>query len=134
MRLGVDKAMVLVRLGQAALLSGQVQEAEARGREAAEIADAHEERGHEAWARFLVGRAAWATGPHNGAHAAAQIERALQLALACGARPLVAYCQSALGAIRQRSGDEIRAKELAAAADAAYTQLGMRPLPLELRR
>jgi class 3 adenylate cyclase/tetratricopeptide (TPR) repeat protein len=134
MHLGVDKAMVLVRLGQAALLCGQVPEAEARGREAADIAEAHEERGHEAWARFLIGRAGLAAGPQNAAQAAAQIERALQLALACEARPLVAYCQSALGAIRHRSGDEIRAKELAAAADAAYAQLGMRPLQLELRR
>jgi ATP/maltotriose-dependent transcriptional regulator MalT len=134
MRLGVDKAMVLVRLGQAALLCGQVQEAEARRRQAAEIAEAHEERGYEAWARFLIGRASWAAGAQNGAQAAAQIERALQLARACEARPLVAYCQSALGAIRQRGGDETKARELAAAADAAYTQLGMRPLPLELRR
>jgi class 3 adenylate cyclase/tetratricopeptide (TPR) repeat protein len=133
MHLGVDKAMVLVRLGQAALLCGQVPEAEARGREAAEIAEAHEERGHEAWARFLIGRAGWAAGPQNAAQAAAQIERALQLALACEARPLVAYCQSALGAIRQRGGDERTANELAAAANAAYAQLGMRPLPLELR-
>jgi tetratricopeptide (TPR) repeat protein len=134
MRLGVDKAMVLVRLGQAALLCGQVQEAEARGRQAAEIAEAHEERGYEAWARFLIGRASWAAGAQNGAQAAAQIERALQLARACEARPLVAYCQSALGAIRQRGGDETKGRELAAAADAEYTQLGMRPLPLELRR
>lgn len=134
MRLGVDKAMVLVRLGQAALLSGHVQEAEERGRQAVEVAVAHEERGYEAWARFLVGRASWAAGPKNEAEAAAQIERALDLARACEARPLVAYCQSALGAIRQRGGDEKTADELAAAADATYAQLGMRPLPLELRR
>jgi class 3 adenylate cyclase/tetratricopeptide (TPR) repeat protein len=134
MRLTVDKAMVLVRLGQAALLAGHVQEAEARGRQALEIALAHEEKGYEAWARFLIGRAAWAAGPQNATPAAAQIERALQLALASEARPLVAYCQSTLGAIRQRGGEEATAKQLAAAADAAYAQLGMRPLPLELRR
>jgi tetratricopeptide (TPR) repeat protein len=131
MRLAVDKAMVLVRLGQAELLAGHIQEAEARGRQAAEIAEAHEEKGHEAWARFLIGRASWAAGPRSEAQAAPQIERALQLARACEARPLVAYCQSALGAIRQRGGDDARAKELTAAADAAYAQLGMQPLPLE---
>jgi class 3 adenylate cyclase/tetratricopeptide (TPR) repeat protein len=133
-RLTVDKAIVLIRLGQASLLAGRAEDALAQGKQALEVAVAQEEKGHEAWARFLIGRASLAANPPDIEQAATHIEHALRVATACEARPLVAFCQAVLGAIRRRGGDAAKAQELTAAADATYAELGMQPLPLEPAR
>jgi hypothetical protein len=63
--------------------------------------------------------------------ASKELEAALRLAVACEARPLAAFCQTALAGIRRRRGKDAEARELAAAADAIYAQLGMQSLPLD---
>jgi len=49
-------------------------------------------------------------------------------ALATGAKPLEAHCRAMLGTIHGASADTPRAEEFSAAAQAAYANLGMRPL------
>jgi class 3 adenylate cyclase/tetratricopeptide (TPR) repeat protein len=130
MRLTVDRIPLLVRLGQAALIAGRVDEALAHGRNALDLAVAHEAKGSEAWAHFLMARAYWAASPQALDDSERALEPALALATTCEARPLVAFCTSAFAAIYGARGDESRAQGFAAAANATYAALGMRPLPL----
>lgn len=131
MRLIVDQALLLVRLGQASLLAGRAEDALTHGKQALEVAVAHEAKGDEGWARFLIGRAYWASNPQDIDESAKELGAALRLALGCEARPLVAFCQTTLGGIHRRRGDDATAQRFTAAADATYAELGMRPLPLD---
>jgi hypothetical protein len=96
-----------------------------------EAAAAQNAKGDEAWARFLVGRACWACDPKDIDQSRKQLETAVRLATECEARPLVAFCKTALSGIHASRGDAARAKELDAAASAIYRELGMQPLPLD---
>jgi len=129
MRLIADKPRLLVRLGQASLLAGQIEPALTLGKLAATIAAEHEAKGDEAWARFLIGRACWASEPKDLDESEKQLDIALRLAATCEARPLVAFCNTALSGIYVLRGDQGRAKEFDAAATAAYRDLGMQPVP-----
>jgi class 3 adenylate cyclase/tetratricopeptide (TPR) repeat protein len=131
-RLIVDQPMFLVRLGQCELLSGRIDEAMQHGQRALELALAHDAKGDEAWARLLIGRALCAVTPSATEKAQAQLEAALRLADACEARPLAAFCQSALGLVHARRGDKGKAQQLTVAAEAIYAELDMRPPALEL--
>ena len=131
MGLKVDRALLLVRLGQALLIAGSAAEALAFGREALEIARAHTAQGDEAWARFLIARACWVAHPQDLEESMSQLVRALDLACASEARPLMAFCGTMLGAVHERRGDTTTARQFTAAADASYKELGMRPLPLD---
>jgi predicted ATPase/class 3 adenylate cyclase len=130
MQLIVDHAMLLVRLGQASLFDSQFQAAVSYGERALELALAHEARGDEAWARYLIGRAHW-SDKQNIDESEKQLEIARQIATACDARPLAAFCQTTLGGIYQLRGDRSTAEKFAAAAEASYKELGMEPLPLD---
>jgi tetratricopeptide (TPR) repeat protein len=131
MRLIVDKPTLLVRLGQVSLLAHQIEPALTLGKQAVAIAVAHEAKGDEAWARFLIGRAYCASESKNLDESEKEIDIALRLATACEARPLTAFCNTTLCGIYVRRGDEVRAKEFNAAATATYRELGIQPLPLD---
>ena len=130
MRLVVNRAGLLVRLGQASLIAGRIEGALTLGKQAAEIALAHEAKGDEAWARFLMARAFWASNPQDLDESAKQLEIALRLAVACGARPLATFCRTTFGGIHARRGDRTTADKFDAAANEGYRELGMLPLPL----
>jgi len=134
MRLIVDKPRLLVRLGQVSLVARQIEAALTLGKQAAAIAAAHEAKGDEAWARFLIGRAYWTSEPKDLDESEKELEIALRLAAACEARPLAAFCNTTLSGIYARRGDQARAKEFDAAATATYRELGMQPLPLDPTR
>jgi class 3 adenylate cyclase/tetratricopeptide (TPR) repeat protein len=131
MHLIVDRPGLLVRLGQVSLIAGRVEAALTLGKQAVEIAVAHDAKGDEAWARFLIGRACWASDPKDLDNSEGQLNIVLRLAAECEARPLAAFCYTTLCGIHGRRGDQIRAQKLDAAATAIYRELGMRPLPLD---
>lgn len=131
MRLMVDQPMFLIHVGQASLLAGRIEDALMYGKRALEIALAHDGKGDEAWARFLIARACWASAPGAMDESAKELEAALRLAFACGARPLAAFCQTTLADIHRWRSDKAKAQEFTAAADAIYADLDMRPLPLD---
>ena len=131
MRLIVDKPGLLVRLGQVSLLAREIETALTIGKEAATLAMAHEATGDEAWARFLIGRAYWASEPKDLDESEKELNIALRLATTCEARPLAAFCNTTLCGIYARRGDQARAKESDTAATATYRELGMQPLPLD---
>jgi hypothetical protein len=134
MRLVADKPRLLVRLGLVSLLARRIEAALTLGKQAADIAVAHEAKGDEAWARFLIGRACWASEPKDLDESEAQLDIALRLAAACQARPLAAFCNTTLGGIHAQRGDQVKAKEFDAVATAAYRELGMQPLLLNPMR
>ena len=131
MRLIVDKAGLLIRLGQVSVIAGRIEAAVSLGQQAVEIAVAHEAKGDEAWARFLIGRACWASDPKDLDEATKQLDISLGLALACEARPLTAFCQTTLCGVHTRRGDQVAAQKFDAAAANIYRELDMRPLPLD---
>jgi class 3 adenylate cyclase/tetratricopeptide (TPR) repeat protein len=131
MHLIVDRPGLLVRLGQVSLIAGRVEAALTLGKQAVEIAVAHDAKGEEAWARFLIGRACWASDPKDLDESEGQLNIALRLAAECEARPLAAFCHTTLSGIYGQRGDLARAQEFDAAAVATYRELGMRPLPLD---
>jgi tetratricopeptide (TPR) repeat protein len=131
MHLIVDRAGLLVRLGQVLLMAGRIEAALKLGQQAVEIAVAHEAKGDEAWARFLIGRSCWASDPKDLDESEKQLDIALRLAAECEARPLAAFCHTTLSGIYGQRGDQARAQEFDAAAAATYRELGMRPLPLD---
>jgi hypothetical protein len=112
------------------LIARQIETALTLGKQAAAIAAVHEAKGDEAWARFLIGRACWASDPKDLDESEKQLDIALHLAIACEARPLVAFCDTTLCGIHARRSDQGRAKEFDAAATAIYRELSMQPLPL----
>ena len=131
MHMIADKPGLLIRLGQVSLIAGQIETALALGKQAVELAVAHEAKGDEAWARFLIARACWVFDPKDLDEAEKQLDIALRLATACEARPLLAFCDTTLCGIHARRGDQGKAKEFEAAATAIYRELGMQPLPLD---
>jgi hypothetical protein len=133
-RLIVDKPRLLVRLGQVSLVAREIETALTLGKQAAAIAMAHEAKGDEAWARYLIGSAYWASDPKDLDEAEKELNIALRLAAACEARPLAAFCNTTLCGIYARRGDQAMAKEFDAAAIATYRELGMQPLPRDLGR
>jgi len=130
MHMIADKPGLLIRLGQVCLIGCQIEAALKIGRQAVEIAVAQEAKGDEAWARFLMGRAYWASDPKNLEEAEEQLNLARLLAAACGARPLIAFCGTTLCGLHTQRGCHDKAAEFDAAATAIYRELGMRPLPL----
>jgi class 3 adenylate cyclase/tetratricopeptide (TPR) repeat protein len=130
MRLIADKPRLLVRLGKVSLVAGRIESALTLGKQAVEIAVAQEAKGDEAWARFLIGQACWASDPSELDESEKQLDMALRLAAACEARPLAAFCDTTLCAVHAKRGDHVRAKEFDAAATATYREFGMRPFPL----
>jgi class 3 adenylate cyclase/tetratricopeptide (TPR) repeat protein len=131
MRLIVDKPRLLVRLGQVSLVAREIETALTLGKQAAAIAMAHEAKGDEAWARFLIGRAYWASEPKDLDEAEKELSIALRLAATCEARPLAAFCNTTLCGIHATRGDQAKAKGFDAVATATYRELGMQPLPLD---
>ena len=131
MHLIVDKPRLLIRLGQVSLAAREIETALMLGKEATAIAMRHEAKGDEAWARFLIGRAYWASEPKDLDEAEKELDVALRLAATSEARPLAAFCNTTLCGIYARRGDQAKAKEFDAAATATYRELGMQPLPMD---
>jgi class 3 adenylate cyclase/tetratricopeptide (TPR) repeat protein len=134
MGLIADEPRLLVRLGLVSLIARQTEKALTLGKQAAEVAVAHEAKGDEAWARFLIGRACWASERKDLEESEKQLDIALRLAAACETRPLAAFCNTTLCGIYARRGDQVRATEFDAAATATYRELGMQALPLDPTR
>jgi tetratricopeptide (TPR) repeat protein len=96
-----------LRLGyvsEAYLLAGRMQEAAQLAGCALDLARAHKERGHEAWALRLLGEIAAHQAPLEIEPAEAHYRQALTLADELGMRPLVAHCHLGLGTLYAKTG------------------------------
>jgi predicted ATPase/class 3 adenylate cyclase len=123
--IGYLHSMSTVQLGDAHLLAGRVEEASEFGNRAVVLARERGERGHEAWAHFLLGETAAHRKHRDIAAAEAHYVTAMTLALELGMRPLVAHCHFSVGKAHKRAGDR-RATENIAAAMNLFQEMGMR--------
>ena len=86
-------------LGEAHLLAGRLEEAQALAERALALAREHQERGHQAYALRLLGEIAAQRDPPEVDAAAAHYHQALTLAEELGMRPLQAHCHRGLGTL-----------------------------------
>jgi class 3 adenylate cyclase/tetratricopeptide (TPR) repeat protein len=120
-----DHIIAIVPLGEAHLLTGNLDEAGRVGERAVDVCVAHGECGHHAWALRLLGEAA-ASGPRaDRAVAERHYRQALPLAAELGMRPLVAHCHLGLGKLYRRTGKREQAQEHLATATTMYREMGM---------
>jgi tetratricopeptide (TPR) repeat protein len=104
MHVMVDQALRIVWLGEAYLLAGRLDEAYAQAQHALEFSRAHKERGHEAYALWLLGEIHARHDPPEVEPAATPYRQALALAEELGMRPLQAHCHLGLGTLYVQTG------------------------------
>jgi tetratricopeptide (TPR) repeat protein len=124
--LGVRAYLALwtTSLAEGLLAVGRIDEARVAGERALELARAHRERGHEAWAHRLLGQVAAADGV-DPEKAAAHYEAATTLARALEMRPLLAMCHLGFGDLARRQGDVVGADKRQEQGLRALREVGM---------
>src|SRR5262249_43975902 len=108
--------------GTAYLLVGQIAEAASHVREALAISRRVGARGSEAYAQYLAGDIALASGAED---AEGYYRQALALAEPRGMRPLVAHCHLGRGKLHRRTSNHALAREHLTTAIAMYREMGM---------
>jgi tetratricopeptide (TPR) repeat protein len=112
-------------VSEAYLLAGHREEARQGAGRALDLARAHQERGHEAWARRLLGEIAAQQTPLEIAPATQHYRQALALAEALGMRPLQAHCHRGLGTLYATIGQGEQARIELSTAIAMYRAMDM---------
>jgi tetratricopeptide (TPR) repeat protein len=103
------------RLGEAHMLAGRLEEAQALAERALALAREHQERGQQAYALRLLGAVHARRHPPEVALAEASYQQALTLASELGMRPLQAHCHRGLGTLYLQAGPS----------EQAHTELSM---------
>ena len=111
--LGVKAYLALwkTHLAEGLLAAGQNARAKVHAEEALELAIAHQEHGHQAWALRVCGDVASQDGERGLEAAEAYFAEALTLARQLGARPLCALTHLSLGRCYRRAGMNAKAEE-----------------------
>ena len=112
-------------VSEAYLLAGRMQEAGQCAGRALDLARAHKERGHEAWALRLLGEVAAHQTPPEIEPAAHHYRQALTLADELGMRPLQAHCHLGLGTLYARTGQRQQARAELSTAIEMYRAMAM---------
>jgi DNA-binding NtrC family response regulator/tetratricopeptide (TPR) repeat protein len=116
---------IMVRLGEAYLRAGRLDEADAAGRRALEMARERSERGHEAYALHLLGELMARRTPGDLGAADAALRDAAALAEELGMRPLRAHCHTSRARLEGRAGRIASARRLYAAGLEAFREMDM---------
>jgi len=119
------KAFYSLPLGQAYLLAGRLEEANALAERTLVITRARRERGHRAYALRLPGEIAAHRTPPDVAAAAVQYCQALALAEELGMRPLQAHCHHGLGTLYATVGQREQARAALTTAIELYRAMDM---------
>jgi tetratricopeptide (TPR) repeat protein len=112
-------------LGEAYVLAGRLEEAQALAEDTLALAREHQERGHQAYALRLLGDIAARREPPESARAEAHYQQALALADELSMRPLVAHCHLGLGTLYVKTGRREQARAALSAAMALYRAMDM---------
>jgi tetratricopeptide (TPR) repeat protein len=112
-------------LGEAYMLVGCLEEGKRRAGQALELARAQRERGHEAYALWLLGEIAARGEPPEVEPAAAHYRQALALAHELGMRLLQAHCYRGLGTLYARTSQREQARAAWVTALALYRAMAM---------
>ncbi|HEV8640211.1 MAG TPA: adenylate/guanylate cyclase domain-containing protein [Methylomirabilota bacterium] len=125
--LGVKSYLALwtAHLAEGLLAAGRLDQALATAEQALELAIAHRERGHQAWALHVLGEIAAHPEAADFDRAETSQAQALALARTLEMRPLVGRCRLALGQLYRRTGNAVRAEEHLASATELFCEMGM---------
>jgi tetratricopeptide (TPR) repeat protein len=123
--LRASSSMWLTYLAEAYLRLGQIQEARSAAITAQERARKQGERGHEAWALFMLATIAESTGSSGLEELETAFDEARQLAGTLGMRPLLALCHARLGEAYDHRGRADRTAQQRAQAEAICAEIGM---------
>jgi transcriptional regulator with AAA-type ATPase domain/tetratricopeptide (TPR) repeat protein len=118
-------SLLVVRLGEAYLRAGHLDEADETARRALLMAREKGERGHEAYALHLLGEVVARRTPGDADAADAAFRQAAALAEELSMRPLLAHCQVSRARLECRAGRTASARQLFGAATAAFRELEM---------
>jgi transcriptional regulator with AAA-type ATPase domain/tetratricopeptide (TPR) repeat protein len=118
-------SLLVVRLGEAYLRAGRLDEADETARRALLMAREKGERGHEAYALHLLGEVATRRTPGDADTADAAFRQAWALAEELSMRPLLAHCHVSRARLECRAGRTASARQLFGAATAAFRELEM---------
>jgi tetratricopeptide (TPR) repeat protein len=121
----IDYTLRVAWLGEAYLLADRLDEATPRARCAWVCAQAHQGRGHEAYALHLLGDIAAQRQPPEAELAEAFYRQALALAEELGMRPLQAHCHRALGTLHKALEHREQARDSLSTAIALYRAIAM---------
>jgi tetratricopeptide (TPR) repeat protein len=119
------QALYRLSLGEAQLLAGHLEEAQALAEQALTLTHAHKERGDEAYALRLLGEVAARREPPENDRAGDYYRQALALAEALDMRPLQAHCHRDLGTLYATTGQQEQARAALAAAMELYRAMEM---------
>jgi class 3 adenylate cyclase/tetratricopeptide (TPR) repeat protein len=119
-KVGYLEVRAALRMGEALLAAGRVDEARVTGSRALDLARERGEQGHEAWTLRLLGEIA-----ADRADAATHYRQALALAERLDMRPLVAHCHLGLGDVSRRGNALAVAREDLTAAITMYREMAM---------
>jgi class 3 adenylate cyclase/tetratricopeptide (TPR) repeat protein len=112
-------------LGEAHLMVGRLEEAQALAEQVLAHAREHQERGTEAYALRLLGEITAQREPPEATVAEAHYQEALALAEELGMRPLQAHCHHGLGRLYYQTGRAAPARTALAAAIGLYRAMDM---------
>ena len=105
-------------LGGLYLLANRLEEAHEYAEQALQNSQAHNERGNQAWALWLLGDITMHHAPPHVEQAESHYHQALALATKLGMRPLQAHCHRGLGTLYRQTGQSEQARaELSTAID-----------------
>jgi tetratricopeptide (TPR) repeat protein len=112
-------------LGEAQMLAGRLEEAQALAERALALARTHQARGHRAYALRLLGDIAAHHDPPDLDQATTHYRQALALADELGMRPLQAHCHLGLGRLSVKRGQQEQACMALSAAVELYRVMDM---------
>jgi tetratricopeptide (TPR) repeat protein len=118
-------ALLVTRLGEAYLLAGRLEDAGQRAEQAVEIARQYTQRGHQAWALWLLGESTARQASPEVEPAAGHYHQALALAEELGMRPLQAHCHRGLGMLYGTLGQPEQSRRELSTAIEMYRTMAM---------
>jgi len=118
-------ALATAWLGEAYLLSGQIDDALRRASEAFDLARRLGLRGYEAMALRVLAEIGRRSDPPDVETAIRRYREATMMATDLGMRPLAAHCHLGLGKLYRRTGKREQAQEHFITATTMYREMGM---------
>jgi tetratricopeptide (TPR) repeat protein len=112
-------------LSEAYLRAGRPEDARQRAAQAVDLARQYQQRGHQAWALWLLGESTARQASPEGEAAAGHHRQALALAEELGMRPLQAHCHRSLATLYAMTGQREQARTELNTAMALYRTMDM---------
>jgi DNA-binding SARP family transcriptional activator/tetratricopeptide (TPR) repeat protein len=120
-----QRSLIVAWLGEAAMAVGDLDDAKQRAEQALRLSRDNQERGHEAWALWLLAEVRSRTAPAEAGTSGGQYREALALARALDMQPLVAHCMLGLGTLGRVAGRSCEDRASLEAASTMFHDMGM---------